>query len=149
MSTPALSALARPARAYERPGLNADEVEEIREAFKLFDADGSGTIDPRELKEAMLSLGLGSRTSTVASMVAQFDVAGAGRIDFEQFLDLMTAKPVSARGGWAGREGGGPSCQRSCQPEASERCSCDTGCCRRRRRATQQMIVRGARMQRY
>ena len=36
-----------------RPGLTADEVEEIKEAFNLFDTDGSGTIDPQELKAAM------------------------------------------------------------------------------------------------
>jgi len=30
----------------QRPGLTADEVEEIKEAFNLFDTDGSGTIDP-------------------------------------------------------------------------------------------------------
>ena len=41
----------------ERPGLTEDEIEEIREAFNLFDTDGSGKIDPRELKAAMQSLG--------------------------------------------------------------------------------------------
>ena len=44
-------------KAFERPGLTEDEVEEIREAFNLFDTDGSGTIDPKELKAAMESLG--------------------------------------------------------------------------------------------
>ena len=34
-----------------------DEIEEIREAFNLFDTDGSGMIDPKELKAAMSSLG--------------------------------------------------------------------------------------------
>ena len=28
-------------------GLTSTEIEEIREAFNLFDTDGSGTIDPR------------------------------------------------------------------------------------------------------
>ena len=40
-------------RVFERPGLTEDEIEEIREAFALFDTDGSGVIDPRELKAAM------------------------------------------------------------------------------------------------
>jgi len=44
-------------KQYERPGLTEDEIEEIKEAFDLFDTDGSGTIDPRELKTAMQSLG--------------------------------------------------------------------------------------------
>ena len=29
-------------KAIERPGLSEEEIEEIREAFNLFDADGSG-----------------------------------------------------------------------------------------------------------
>jgi Ca2+-binding EF-hand superfamily protein len=37
----------------ERPGLTEDEIEEIREAFNLFDTDGSGKIDPKELRAAM------------------------------------------------------------------------------------------------
>jgi centrin-1 len=41
------------AKRYERPGLTEDEIEEIKEAFDLFDSDGSGTIDPKELKSAM------------------------------------------------------------------------------------------------
>ena len=33
--------------------LTEDEIEEIREAFNLFDTDGSGAIDPKELRAAM------------------------------------------------------------------------------------------------
>jgi hypothetical protein len=34
-------------RKTERPGLTEDEIEEIREAFNLFDTEGTGKIDPR------------------------------------------------------------------------------------------------------
>jgi Ca2+-binding EF-hand superfamily protein len=44
----------------ERAGLNEDEIEEIREAFNLFDTENTGKIDPKvilkilkELKAAM------------------------------------------------------------------------------------------------
>ncbi|CAN0530735.1 unnamed protein product, partial [Scytosiphon promiscuus] len=37
----------RAAKTSERPGLSEEEIEEIREAFNLFDTDGSGTIDPK------------------------------------------------------------------------------------------------------
>ena len=30
------------AKTYERPGLSDEEIEEIKEAFNLFDTDGSG-----------------------------------------------------------------------------------------------------------
>ena len=32
----------KPTKTYERPGLSEEEIEEIREAFNLFDTDGSG-----------------------------------------------------------------------------------------------------------
>ena len=42
----------------EKPaGLTEDEIEEIREAFNLFDTEGIGYIDPKELRAAMQSLG--------------------------------------------------------------------------------------------
>ncbi|KAM0863362.1 hypothetical protein ACQ4PT_044638 [Festuca glaucescens] len=40
-----------------RKRLTAQKRKEIKEAFDLFDTDGSGTIDPRELNVAMRALG--------------------------------------------------------------------------------------------
>ena len=74
-----------------RPGMNEDEIEEIREAFNLFDTDGNGTIDPKELKEAMQSLGFEAKNQTIYQMISDIDKDGTGDIDFEEFLDLMTA----------------------------------------------------------
>lgn len=34
----------------ERAGLNEDEIEEIREAFNLFDTENTGKIDPKVFK---------------------------------------------------------------------------------------------------
>ena len=36
----------------KKPGLSEEQIEEIREAFNLFDTDHSGSIDYRELKAA-------------------------------------------------------------------------------------------------
>ena len=84
----------RAAKTYERPGLSEEEIEEIREAFNLFDTDGSGTIDPKELKAAMQSLGFEAKNQTKYQMIADIDKDGDGSIDFEEFLDMMTAKMV-------------------------------------------------------
>lgn len=37
--------------------LDAEQLEELREAFNLFDTDGGGSIDAKELKAAMRALG--------------------------------------------------------------------------------------------
>ena len=55
---PASSSKSPIQRRAEKPaGLTEDEVEEIREAFNLFDTEGVGYIDPKELRAAMQSLG--------------------------------------------------------------------------------------------
>ena len=74
-----------------RPGISEDEIEEMREAFNLFDTDGNGTIDPKELKEAMQSLGFEAKNQNIYQMISDIDKDGTGDIDFEEFLDLMTA----------------------------------------------------------
>nr|QDO16204.1 centrin 2 [Lingulodinium polyedra]QDO16206.1 centrin 2 [Lingulodinium polyedra] len=76
---------------YDKPGLTEDEIDEIREAFNLFDTDGSGTIDPAELKAAMRSLGFETKNPTIFQMIADLDQDGTP-IGFEDFLDAITAK---------------------------------------------------------
>ena len=44
-------------RKVKKQGLSEEQIEEIREAFNLFDTDHSGSIDYRELKAAMRALG--------------------------------------------------------------------------------------------
>ena len=73
-----------------RPGLTDDEVEELRQAFDLFDTDGSGTIDPKELRVAMQSLGFETKNQTIYQMIQDIDKDGDGDVDFDEFLDLMT-----------------------------------------------------------
>ncbi|CAD7951043.1 unnamed protein product [Amoebophrya sp. A120] len=76
-------------RQYERPGLKQDEIEEIKEAFDLFDTDQSGQIDLKELRNAMQSLGYESKNEAVFTMLQELDRDGSASLDFEEFLDLM------------------------------------------------------------
>jgi len=78
-----------PKPRYERPGLSQEEIEELQEAFNLFDTDGSGTIDSGELKSAMESLGFKQKNKLVYQMI---DKMKQREINFEQFLDMMTAR---------------------------------------------------------
>lgn len=80
------------AGSFVRPGLTEDEVEEIKEAFDLFDTDGSGSIDPKELKAAMSSLGFEAKNQTIYQMITDLDKNKSGNIDFDEFLDMMTAR---------------------------------------------------------
>jgi Ca2+-binding EF-hand superfamily protein len=80
-------------RTFERPGLTDDEIEEIKEAFALFDTDSTGVIDPKELKAAMQSLGFEQKNPTIYAMIADLDThENAGGINFDQFLDAITDK---------------------------------------------------------
>jgi len=90
------AAPAKPARfnaeKFARPGLSVDEVDEMKEAFDLFDNDGSGAISVNELTSAMKSLGFDVKHAVVFNMVADLDADGSGEIEFGEFLDVMCAK---------------------------------------------------------
>ena len=107
-----------------RPGIPEWQMQELREAFDLFDTDGSGTIDTKELQVALRALGFDSKKEKVRKMIADIDLDGsgalprrrppsprvpcdpgscprltahlcthgAGTIDFEEFVEMMTGK---------------------------------------------------------
>ena len=77
---------------YLRPGLTEDDIEEIKEAFDLFDSDGSGTVEPREMKSAMQSLGFEAKGSTMFHVITELDKDGSGAIDFDEFIGMMVSK---------------------------------------------------------
>jgi hypothetical protein len=72
--------------------LTEEQKQEIREAFDLFDTDGSGSIDAKELKVAMRALGFEPKKEEIKKMIADIDTDGSGTIDFNEFLEMMTAK---------------------------------------------------------
>lgn len=72
--------------------LTEEQRQEIREAFDLFDTDGSGSIDAKELKVAMRALGFEPKKEEVRKMIADIDKNGSGSIDFEEFLSMMSVK---------------------------------------------------------
>ncbi|CEO95687.1 EF-hand domain-containing protein [Plasmodiophora brassicae] len=91
-----VAGLGAPAKVvYERPGLSSEEIEELHEAFNLFDTDGTGEIDPQELKQAMQSLGYDVKNQMVYQVLESLDKDGDKRINFNEFLDMMTARMSS------------------------------------------------------
>merc|ERR1711998_506323 len=85
--------MSRRAAAKKKPGQLSDEqLDEIREAFSLFDSDASGMIDVRELKAATRALGFEVKNEELKKMVTDIDNDGNGTIEFAEFLMMMTAK---------------------------------------------------------
>merc|ERR1711907_196643 len=80
------------AKFWERPGLSADEVQEVKDAFDLFDTDSSGAVSVTELVEAMRSLGLEQKNEAVFNMIKEIDTDGSGELEFQEFLEMMTAR---------------------------------------------------------
>merc|ERR1711879_618479 len=85
--------MSRRAAAKKKPGQLSDEqLDEIREAFSLFDSDASGMIDVRELKAAMRALGFEVKNEELKKMVTDIDNDGNGTTEFSEFLQMMTGK---------------------------------------------------------
>merc|ERR1712046_187107 len=78
--------------AKKKGGLTEEQMEEIREAFGLFDSDASGAIDVRELKAAMRALGFEVKNEELKKMVTDIDNDGNGTVEFVEFLSMMTGK---------------------------------------------------------
>ena len=79
----------------EKSGLSNDEVDEIRQAFDLFDTNGTGKIDPKELKAAMQSLGFDSKNPTIYTLIADLDTPEAaknGGVNFDDFVGSINNK---------------------------------------------------------
>ena len=79
-------------RPKKRTELTEEQKQEIKEAFDLFDTDGSGNIDSKELKVAMRALGFEPKREEIKKLISEVDKDGSGVIDFNEFLDMMTAK---------------------------------------------------------
>ena len=78
----------------KRTELTEEQKQEIKEAFDLFDTDGSGAIDAKELKVAMRALGFEPKKEEVKKMLSEADREGKGMIDYKDFLELMQSKMV-------------------------------------------------------
>ena len=72
--------------------LTAQQKQEIKDAFDLFDTSGSGTIQPGELKVALRALGMEPSKEDIQKLVEQFDHDQTGTIDFHEFLAIMMKK---------------------------------------------------------
>jgi len=68
---------------------SCDQMDDVRAAFRVFDYDKNGSISKEELKEAMVNLGQRCTEEEFALMFAEADKNKNGRIDFDEFVDMM------------------------------------------------------------
>lgn len=70
-----------------------DAEEELKNAFKVFDRDGSGTISAEELRHVLTSLGENMTAAEIDEMIQMADKDGDGSIDCE--ITLISFPPLS------------------------------------------------------
>ena len=69
-----------------------DKTEELREAFRIYEMDGSGSITPKSLKKMLSRLRKSRSVEDCCVMIGQFDVNGDGVLSFDEFKLMMLWK---------------------------------------------------------
>uniref|UniRef100_A0ABM5EW62 Calglandulin n=1 Tax=Pogona vitticeps TaxID=103695 RepID=A0ABM5EW62_9SAUR len=72
--------------------LSTIQKQEMRQAFDLLDADGTGTINVKDLKVSIRALGFEPTKGELRRIVADVDKEGSGKIGFDAFYSVMTRK---------------------------------------------------------
>lgn len=62
-----------------------EELQEFAQAFKMFDKNGDGTMNIKELGVAMRTLGLNPTEEELLNIVNEYDADNNGKIDFGKF----------------------------------------------------------------
>ena len=77
-----------------RQELTEKQRQNIKEAFDLFDVDGSGTIEIKELKVALRALGFELKKDEIKTLISDLNTESKNNnvIDFQEFLQIMSAK---------------------------------------------------------
>merc|ERR1719449_297795 len=71
---------------------DTDSIEEMREAFNVFDRDKGGTVSASELKHVMNNLGEQVTEEEVEEMIQEADADGDGELSFDDFLQFIQRK---------------------------------------------------------
>lgn len=81
----------RPAPTQWKDRLRAEDYEELKQTFEVFDEDGSGTIDPAEINKVLEELGLDRRNPFILSII--HGLRDKNRpINFDEFLDCVASR---------------------------------------------------------
>jgi len=70
---------------------DADALQqELKEAFRLYDKNGEGSISTKILKEILKALDDKLTSEDLDGMIEEIDTDGSGTVDFDEFMEMMT-----------------------------------------------------------
>lgn len=72
-----------------------DGIEELKEAFGLFDTDGNGKVDAEHLGNLLRSMGLSPSQEDIDDCMKHVNKKGDGFIDFNEFKDMVTNRATN------------------------------------------------------
>ncbi|XP_070704197.1 calcium-binding protein 5b [Pempheris klunzingeri] len=82
--------------------LTNDEIEELREAFVEFDKDKDGFITCKDLGNLMRTMGYMPTEMELIELSQNINMNLGGRVDFDDFVELMTPKLLAETAGMIG-----------------------------------------------
>ncbi|XP_075993124.1 calcium-binding protein 5b [Genypterus blacodes] len=82
--------------------LMSDEIDELREAFVEFDKDKDGFISCKDLGNLMRTMGYMPTEMELIELSQNINMNLGGRVDFDDFVELMTPKLLAETAGMIG-----------------------------------------------
>ena len=79
-------------RVHSKAVVYLQEMEEVTEAFQLFDTDQKGTIDIKEIKAAFRALGFQIKKQDVRQMMIDIDKLDSPSVTFDDFVEMVTPR---------------------------------------------------------
>ncbi|EDW32553.1 GL11701 [Drosophila persimilis] len=71
---------------------DTNHEDELRDAFRVFDKENNGYITSSELKVVLTALGMKLPDDEIEEMIREYDIDQDGRLDFEEFVNMMTTR---------------------------------------------------------
>mmetsp|Transcript_7043 Transcript_7043/g.7685 ORF Transcript_7043/g.7685 Transcript_7043/m.7685 type:complete len:195 (-) Transcript_7043:171-755(-) len=81
----------------EQHGLTEKDINEFRNDFVKFDADGNGCLDNMEIRNALFFLGYDLTDGELEEIISEFDKNGNGYIEFPEFVTIMAIRINGAK----------------------------------------------------
>lgn len=82
---------AKPVPTAWKDRLAAEDYEELKQTFQVFDEDGSGTIDPAEINKVLEELGLDKRNPFILTLINGLKEKNKP-IHFDEFIDIIASR---------------------------------------------------------